>query len=96
MIFKDEDAGLADNCLAHAKDLYDFAINYKAKYSDSSPQGLFLKLIAFFFRKVRSGDSVQRPLTQKLSKSVTSIIPGLVIKMRRVFEMMSLSDSSLF
>ena len=38
MIFKDEDAGLADNCLAHAKDLYDFAINYKAKYSDSSPQ----------------------------------------------------------
>ena len=48
MIFKDEDAGLADNCLAHAKDLYDFAINYKAKYSDSSPQGLFLKLIAFF------------------------------------------------
>ena len=95
MIFKDEDAGLADNCLAHAKDLYDFAINYKAKYSDSSPQGLFLKLLAFF-RKVRSGDSVQRPLTQKLSKSVTSIIPGLVIKMRRVFEMMSLSDSPLF
>ena len=93
MIFKDEDAGLADNCLAHAKDLYDFAINYKAKYSDSSPQGLFLKLIAFF---EKYGDSVQRPLTQKLSKSVTSIIPGLVIKMRRVFEMMSLSDSSLF
>ena len=95
MIFKDEDVGLADNCLTHAKDLYDFAIHYKAKYSDSSPQGLFLKLIAFF-QKVRSGDSVQRPLTQKLLKSVTSIIPGLVIKMRRVFEMMSLSDSFLF
>ena len=42
MIFKDEDSGLADNCLAHARDLYDFAINYKAKYSDSSPQGWFL------------------------------------------------------
>lgn len=42
MIFKDEDSSLADNCLAHARDLYDFAINYKAKYSDSSPQGWFL------------------------------------------------------
>ena len=44
MIFKDEDSGLADNCLAHARDLYDFAINYKAKYSDSSPQGWFSNL----------------------------------------------------
>ena len=28
----------ADSCLNHAKDLYDFADDYKGKYSDSSPE----------------------------------------------------------
>ena len=38
IIFKDEDEDFANNCLQHAKDLYDFATEYKGKYSDSSPQ----------------------------------------------------------
>ena len=38
IIFKSEDPEYASRCISHARDLYDFATEYKAKYSDSSPQ----------------------------------------------------------
>ena len=38
LIFKDENPELAENCIAHAKDLFDFATQYPAVYSDSIPE----------------------------------------------------------
>ena len=35
MIYKDQDAAYAAECLRHAKELYDFANQYRGKYSDS-------------------------------------------------------------
>lgn len=37
IVFQDIDPGFADDCLRHARELYDFAKNYRAKYSDSFP-----------------------------------------------------------
>ena len=38
LIFRGSDPDYAEQCLQHAKELFSFAENYKAKYSDSSPQ----------------------------------------------------------
>ena len=37
LVFKGEDSTFADECLSHAKDLFDFAEEYPGKYSDSLP-----------------------------------------------------------
>ena len=37
LIFKDLDSAFANECLSHAKELYDFAYNFRGKYSDCIP-----------------------------------------------------------
>jgi hypothetical protein len=34
-VFRNVDGGYADNLLTHARQLFDFANNYRGKYSDS-------------------------------------------------------------
>jgi hypothetical protein len=41
MVFKDVDAGYADELLEHARQLYDFANNYRGKYTDAIPASGF-------------------------------------------------------
>ncbi|CBY11538.1 unnamed protein product [Oikopleura dioica] len=41
LIFKDLDSAFANECLSHAKELYDFAYNFRGKYSDCIPASDF-------------------------------------------------------
>lgn len=38
LVFKDIDRSFANDCLQHARDVYDFANEFRGVYSDSSPQ----------------------------------------------------------
>jgi hypothetical protein len=44
MVYKNMgDNSLADECLSHARDLFEFADTYRGKYTDTIPAGAFYK-----------------------------------------------------